>query len=95
LHGFGTCQAGRSCAAREGPDLADTLQQGPLEVYRPTVLLQEIGEGLVGEFLEIPHAVSGEQVEGVPGLLIELNALARQRGIIATSIWDSISPWNW
>jgi hypothetical protein len=30
--------------------------------------------------LEVPHAVLGEQVESVPGFLIELNALAGHRG---------------
>jgi hypothetical protein len=40
------------------------------------VLLQEIGERLVGEFLERRHAVAGEQVEHDPGLVVDLNALA-------------------
>jgi hypothetical protein len=39
----------------------------------------QIGEGFVGEILELPHAVLDEQVEGFPGLLIELNALAGHR----------------
>jgi hypothetical protein len=40
-------------------------------------LAEEIGEGLVSEFLEVLHAVFGEQVEGVPSLVIKLNALPR------------------
>jgi hypothetical protein len=40
------------------------------------VLPEEIGEGLVGELLEILHAIFGKQVEGVPSLVVELNALA-------------------
>jgi hypothetical protein len=55
-------------------DLAGTLTQCCPEVDWPAVLAEEIREGLVGEFLEVPHAIPGEQVEGVPGLLIELNA---------------------
>jgi hypothetical protein len=37
---------------------------------------------LVGEILEVSHAVFGKQIEGVPCLLIELNALAGHRGIL-------------
>ncbi len=40
------------------------------------MLTEQIGERLIGELLEVPHAVLGEQVEGVPHLIIELNALA-------------------
>ena len=50
-------------------------EAGRLEVDRPAVL-QQIGEGFAARSWKIPHAVLGEQVEGVPGLLIELNALA-------------------
>jgi hypothetical protein len=57
-------------------DIADTLPQGGLKVDRAAVLFQQIGEGLVCDLLEVPHAVPGEQIEGIPGLLIELNALA-------------------
>ena len=57
-------------------DLADTLPQRRLEVDWAAVFAQQIGEGLISELLEVPHAVPGEQVESVPGFLIELNALA-------------------
>jgi hypothetical protein len=47
-------------------DVADTLPQCGLQVDRPAVLVEEIGEGLVGPpFLEVPHAVPCEQVESV------------------------------
>jgi hypothetical protein len=36
---------------------ADTLPQRRLEVDRPAVLLEQIGEGLVSELLEIPPVV--------------------------------------
>jgi len=52
------------------------------EVDRPAVLAEEISECLVSELLKVPHAVPGEQVEGVPCLLIELNALAGHCGIL-------------
>jgi hypothetical protein len=41
------------------------LPQGRLQVDRAAVLAEQIGEGLVGELLEVPHAVPGEQVESV------------------------------
>ena len=37
---------------------------------------QQIGEGLVGEFLEILHPILGEQLKGAPGVRVELHALA-------------------
>jgi hypothetical protein len=40
------------------------------------VLAQQVREGLAGEFLEILHSILGEQIECVPGLLIELNTFA-------------------
>jgi hypothetical protein len=52
------------------------------EVDRPAVLAEEISECLVSELLKVPHAVPGEQVEGIPCLLIELNALAGHCGIV-------------
>jgi hypothetical protein len=39
------------------------------------VLAEEIGAGLVSEFLEVLHTVFSEHVEGVPSLVIKLNAL--------------------
>jgi hypothetical protein len=41
---------------------ARTLPEGCLENRWPTVLAEEIGEGLVSEFLELLHAVFSEQV---------------------------------
>jgi hypothetical protein len=40
------------------------LRDNSAALWQPPVLVEQVGEGLVGEFLEIPHAVSGEQVEG-------------------------------
>src|SRR5262245_7094300 len=40
------------------------------------MLAQQIGKRLVCKFLEILHAIPRKQVEGVPGFLVELNALA-------------------
>jgi hypothetical protein len=56
-------------------DASRSLPQLGLEVDRLAVLSAD-RRRLRGEILEIPHALLGEQVEGVPGLLIELNALA-------------------
>jgi hypothetical protein len=56
---------------------AHTLPKRGLEIRWPTVLAEEIGEGLVGELLEVLPAIFGEQVQGIPGLVIELNSLPR------------------
>jgi hypothetical protein len=64
-------------------DVADTLPQCGLQVDRPAVLVEEIGEGLVGRPAPgNPAAVPRQQVESVPCLLIELNALAGHRDIL-------------
>jgi hypothetical protein len=51
-------------------------------VNRSTMLPEEIGEGLVGQLLEVLHAVLGELIEGVPSFIVELNALAGH-GVLA------------
>src|SRR5262249_44727623 len=48
-----------------------------LEAGRPAVLAQEVAKRFVGELLEILHLIAGQKVERVPGLGIELHALAR------------------
>ena len=40
------------------------------------MLGEEICEGLVGQLLEVLHAVLGELGEGVPSGIVDLNALA-------------------
>jgi len=55
---------------------AHTLPQRRLEVDRPAVFAEQVAEGLVGEILEVPRGVLGKQIENVPGLQTELNALA-------------------
>jgi hypothetical protein len=40
------------------------------------MLLEEVAEGLIGQLLEVLHAVLGELIEGMPSCIIELNALA-------------------
>jgi hypothetical protein len=37
---------------------------------------QQVPERFVGQFLKIHRAVAGEQIERLPGLIIELHALA-------------------
>src|SRR5262249_46708668 len=41
-----------------------------LRSTRPPCFPRQSAKRLVSEFLEVPHAVPGEQVEGVPGLVI-------------------------
>src|ERR1700722_9745969 len=50
--------------------------QRGLEVGRAAVLRQQVAERLVGDLLEVLHPVMGQKVECVPGLVVELDALA-------------------
>jgi hypothetical protein len=67
-----------SAPCRRQPGLliyrAHTLPKRGLEIRWPTVLAEEIGKGLVSELLEVLHAICGEQIQGIPGLVIELNS---------------------
>jgi hypothetical protein len=56
--------------------LLHALAQGLFEVQRSTMLLQEVAEGFVGEFLKVHHPITSEHVEGVQSLVVELNSLA-------------------
>jgi hypothetical protein len=40
------------------------------------VLSQEIAKGFVGELLEIFHLIAAQEVERLPSLVVELDALA-------------------
>jgi hypothetical protein len=40
------------------------------------MFLPEISESFVRELLEVPHAVSAQQIHGCPGLVNELHPLA-------------------
>jgi hypothetical protein len=40
------------------------------------MFFEKIGKGFVGKFLERGHLVFGEKVENVPGLIVDLYALA-------------------
>src|SRR5215216_5531184 len=62
-----------------GRRLARTLPQRLLQIRRALVLLQQVGEGFVRQILEILHAVARQEVDGGPGVVIELNALAGHR----------------
>src|SRR5215218_2574436 len=59
--------------------LARALPQRLLEICRALVLLQQVGEGFVRKILEVLHGVARQEVDGGPGLVIELNALAGHR----------------
>src|ERR1700730_787188 len=49
------------------------------EVRRAAVLLEEIAERFVGQFLKVLHLVVAEKVELPPGRFVELHTLARHR----------------
>jgi hypothetical protein len=71
---------------------AHTLPKRGLEIRWPTVLSEEIGEGLVGKLLEVLHAIFGEQVQGIPGFVIELNSLPGHGALSVAGGWSNLSP---
>jgi hypothetical protein len=48
-----------------------------LQVDRPVVLLQQVAERLVGEFLKVLHLVMAEKIDLPPRLFVELHAFPR------------------
>src|SRR5262249_11642062 len=58
---------------------ARALPQGVAQRDRAVVLLQQIGKGLVGQFLEIAHGVTRQEIERVPGLVVDLDSFARHQ----------------
>src|SRR5215510_6082988 len=65
-----------AAAQRHHVRYAGTLAQRLLEIGGTPVLAQQIAERLVGELLKLLHLVMRQQVQRVPGLVVELNALA-------------------
>jgi hypothetical protein len=53
---------------------ARAFQQSGLQSSRPVMLAQEIHESLVGQRLKRDPAVSRQEIERLPGLLVDLNA---------------------
>jgi hypothetical protein len=54
------------------------------------MLFEEVGKGLIGQLLEVLHAILGEQIKCVSSLVIELNAFARHAdlsGCIFATLW--------
>src|SRR5262249_9461796 len=51
------------------------LERG-LQIGRPVVFAEQVAKGLVGKLLQRLHRVAPEQVQGLPGLLIEFHELA-------------------
>ena len=58
--------------------LADAFLQRYLQAHRLLVLLQEVLESFVGEFLKAPGAPSHNGVHCLPCIVIELDALTGQ-----------------
>jgi hypothetical protein len=56
--------------------LFHTLTQSCFEVSRPPMFLQQVAESFISQLLEVHHAVPSQQVERVPGLVVELDSLA-------------------
>lgn len=85
-----------NCRARPG-----TLAQRGFQVGWATMLFQEIAKRLVRQFLKIHHAIPSQQIDGLPGAVIELHALPRhQRACgqrsrrlgVATGLLTDLSP---
>jgi hypothetical protein len=53
-----------------------TLAQHLLEIGRAQVLLQQIAERFVRQFLQRFHTIERQAVEGLPGLTVKDDALA-------------------
>src|SRR6266478_7362197 len=64
---------------RRGGGSRALLERG-LQVGRPVVFAQQITKGLVGKLLERLHRVAPEQVQGLPGLLVEFHELTPDTG---------------
>src|SRR5262245_39566500 len=70
------------------------LTQGLLQRDRPMVLLEQIGKRLIGQVLEILHGVPAQQLQRVPGFVVDLNALAgHQRSRRPPRSRSPRSPW--
>src|SRR5262249_4040967 len=60
---------------------AHAFLEGLLEGHRAVMLLQEVRKGFVGQLLEVFHAVPPQQGARMPGVVVELHALARKGGL--------------
>jgi hypothetical protein len=57
--------------------VANALPQGSLQIGRPAMLLQEVAKRFLGKRLEFYTAIQRKQRNGLPCLVVELNAFAR------------------
>jgi hypothetical protein len=67
------------------------LTKGGLQISRPAVLSQQVSKCLIGKLLKILHPIPRQQVESIPGLIIELDALARHRSSLTISATNVVS----
>ena len=64
-----------------------------LEIGRPLVFAQQVAKRLVGKLLKVFHLVVRQKIQRVPGLVIELNALAAHcRTFLAACFTGNIAP---
>src|SRR6202040_1416616 len=68
------------CDRRRRSGGSRALLERGLQVGRPVVFAQQITKGLVGKLLERLHRVAPEQVQGLPGLLVEFHELTPDTG---------------
>jgi hypothetical protein len=67
------------------------LAQRASEINGPAVLVQQIAKGFLGQFLEVHHAVACQEIEGMPSLIVELDAFAWHRRHPDSIAGDSIA----
>ena len=55
---------------------ASTPSECLLEINWPAVLFQQISKGLIRKFLKVFHLIAAEKIDLLPGIRVELHALA-------------------
>ena len=57
----------------DGGALSEALTQGGFQIGRPVILAQKVAEGFLGQLLEVYHAVTGKQIDGLPRFIVKLD----------------------
>src|SRR6516165_1563826 len=68
------------------------LLERDLQIGRPVVFAQQVAKGLVGELLQRLNRIAPEQIQRLPGLLVELHQLAPGIGRLLGH--DDLLRWN-
>src|SRR5262245_40681358 len=63
----------------DGRALSQALAQGGFQIGRSAMFAQQVAERLVGKLLKALHAIVRQQVQRMPGLVVELHPFARHQ----------------